>query len=136
MTNLCAIAPGYNNTAGLTLIQDLVSFEGEAFNPPSMYGTYNPGQFRIRGDGTIIINGYPSCAWLFSMITWGQIAYLNRIYCNGQYSGKVTLKTRTDDPLVWGVFNAVMTLEKLTDSRKNYGWQEDWIANFTRMVAL
>lgn len=136
MTSLYAIAPGYNNAGGLTLIQALVDYDGQPFNPPSIYGTYNPGTFRVRGDGMVDIVGYASCAWLFSMITWEQITYLNRRFCNGSYSGKVTLKTRTDDPKVWGVYNAVMTLEKLTESRKNYGFQEDWVANFTRMVAL
>lgn len=138
MTSYYALAAGHNNTGGLTLIQNLMSFEGEPFAVPKIYGTYNPGTFRIRGDGSLYTAGFGSMSLDFGFITWEKDFYLRATFASGGYSGPVTIKTRTDDPLVWPVFNARAIFPKLIDLRTGFGIFEGdtYKVRFVRMVAL
>lgn len=89
------IAAGANNAAGLVNIESLVPSGGTAFYPPEGYGGYNPGQFRIRADGTVYIAGFASTVWRFKKLTRKQYDYLRSTYCGSSYSGNVTIATRT-----------------------------------------
>lgn len=134
---LYAIAPLWNVAlASLTNFESL-SISGEpALKVGGMYGTYDPGVMRIRGDGTLYLAGYPSCALPFPGITRGQVRYLSVTFCNNGYSGKVTIYTRLDDPATYARYNAVMRLPKLSESQKRWSSFQDYIVRFDRLVAL
>lgn len=104
------------------------------FRAPQVYGLYNVGQYRARGDGLIYVAGYASLTWLFAVMTRLQYEYLRTTYCNGGFSGKVTLYTQLGSS-AYSRQNAVMILPTPagTDGAfyafRNYGVQ------MTRLVA-
>lgn len=135
-TNRYALAAGHDNAGGLVFIQNLVSFEGEGFAEPRIYGSYDPGTIKIRGDGMLHFSGFGMTAWQHDFITWEKDFYLRATFANGGYSGPVTLKTRADDPYVFPVFNAVVHFPKLSELRSKFGIFEDYVVKYTRMKRL
>jgi len=131
-----AIAAGYNNAIALAAIEAITPPGDRPFVAPRALGLYDPGQFRIRGDGTLYTAGFASAQWLFSAITQLQVRYLMETYCANGYSGKVTVSTRTDDPDSYANYNAVMLLPKLSESDKKFARFRNYAATFTRMTAL
>lgn len=128
------LAAGWNNAGSLSSIESIIAIEGVF---PAPYGTYNPGVRKIRGDGTLYIAGSPSCQWPFAVVpSYAKHKALMTTYCNGGYSGKVTVATRTDDSATYSNFNAIMTLPFLTEVRTEPGQYQDYIITFTRMVAI
>lgn len=139
------MAPFYNYMIGAgwnVALVSLTNFESLSISgePPlkvgGMYGTYDPGLMRIRGDGTVYLAGYGSCALPFPGITRGQVRYLSTTFCNSSYSGKVTIYTRLDDPATYARFNAIMRLPKLSESQKRWAAFQDYVVRFDRLVAL
>lgn len=120
------IASGYNVAAGsLVNIESITPTSDVAFVAPQVLGTFDPGKYIIRGDGTLYLTGFPTQQWLFSALTRLQLAYLRTTYCSGGWSGLVTINTRLGDtPYVR--YNAVMILPKPSESEgrlyayKNY----------------
>lgn len=133
---LYAIAAGYNVAlAGLSNWESL-SAGGRRFYPPKMYGTFDPGIYRVRGDGTLYIAGFGSCTWLMDTLYYAQYRLLQTAYCNSGYSGKVTIYTQTDTPGTYARYNAVMTLKKHSESQTNFKVFEKEPIAFTRLEAL
>lgn len=130
------LAAGYNNAAGLVNIESITPSGDKAFYPPQGVGAYDPGQFRIRGDGTVYVSGFAATEWLFSKITRAQVRYLQTTYCNSGWSGKVTVATKTDNINTYANFNAVMVLTKLPESQRNFTIYRDYVVRFTRMEAI
>ena len=130
-----AIAAGYNNSIALAAIEAITPPGDKPFLTPRALGLYDPGAFRIRGDGTLYTAGYPTAQWLWSAISQAQVRYLMETYCNNGYSGKVTFSTRTDDPDVYTIYNAVLLLPKLSESDKRYKFFRNYTATFARLAA-
>lgn len=125
----------------LTNIEDIVPSGDTAFYPPDVYGSYNPGQFIIRGDGSVYLSGYPSEDWHWhgnpgGRISRLQVRYLQETYCNNGYSGPVTILTQTDNPGVYGRYNAIMVLPKLPEGGKNFTVFQDYRVQMTRLGSL
>lgn len=133
-----AIGAGYNLPLGsLTNVELIIPTGGTPFYPPESYGTYDPGDDRIRGDGTLYQAGFAFCEWRWGgRITRLQISHLQDTYCAGGRSGKVTIYTKTDDANTYARYNALMLLPKLPDSRHSFTIQQDYNVRMTRMQAL
>lgn len=129
------IAAGFNNAVGLVNVEK-IAIAGERGFIMQNYGHFNPGAFKVRGDGTLFLSGFGSTSWIFEAITKNQFRYLQETYCNNGYSGKVTIRTRTDDPDVYANYNAIMILPKLPDLRKVTSGFADNRVTFTRLVAI
>lgn len=84
-----------------------------SFFAPKAYGFYDPGQRKVRGDGTILMVGFPVVTWVFDVITRLQHEYLIATYSTGgnTYSGKVTINTRLGTS-TYVRMNAVMIIPK------------------------
>ncbi len=140
------IAAGYNVGSGSLVNIETIKPTGDTyFYPPQSYGFYNPGGDIIRGDGSLYVQGYPSTQWVWAgnpsgRLTPGQEYYLQTTYCNGGRSGQVTILTTTDvvssGVPTYARFNAIIRLSKLPDSGKNFKNFGQFVAYFTRMVAL
>lgn len=136
------IGAGYNLPAGsLTNIESITPSGDTAFYPPVSYGLFNPGDFKIRGDGKVYLSGFPSTQWIWTgnpggRITQKQARYLQDTYAGGGYSGTVTIQTQTDNPGTYGRFNAVMILPKLPDAGKNFNVFQQYAVSFSRLEEL
>lgn len=130
------IAAGHDNAAGLVNIEAITPSGDKTFYPPAGVGTYNPGEFRIRGDVSLYIAGEASCEWVFSSLTRAQVRYLMTTYCASSYSGKVTIRTKTDNINTYANYNAVMVLPKLTETERNYTRYRNYRIRFIQVTAL
>ncbi len=131
-----AIASGYNVAlAGLANWESLLA-GGRYFYPPQGFGSFNPGIYRVRGDGTLYIAGFGEIEWVMRYFLYAQHRLLMTSYCNTGYSGKVTIYTKTDNASAYARYNAVMVLPKLSESQTNFKILENYKIRFTRMEAL
>lgn len=137
---LFKIGAGWNLPDGsLTNVEDIHPTNDVNCYPP--VALYNPGNYLIRGDGSLYIAGYPAVQWVFGgnpggKITRLQARYFQDTYCNGGYSGTVTINTLTDNPGTYTRANAVMILPKLPDSGKNFTVFQSYQISLTRIVPL
>lgn len=130
-----ALSPGYN-TDDFTVITGLVPYEGaEPILQFRGWATYDPGIFTVRGDGTLLIEGFPTAQWIFNLLNKYQLKYLMDTYCGGGYSGLVSVQTTSDIPDTLVTFNAVMTIKKLPEQNPYYSFYLPATITFTRMVA-
>lgn len=121
----------------LTNIEDIKPNGDTNFYAP--IALYNPGNFVVRGDGSLYIAGYPEVQWVFQgnpggKLTRLQARYLQNTYCGGLYSGTVSINTLTDNPGTYTLANAVMRLPKLPDSGKNFSIYSQYVISFTRVI--
>lgn len=131
------IGAGHNLPLGsLTNIEDIVPGSDVAFYPPESLGFYDPGQFRVRGDGSVMTAGFPKTEWRWRSITRAQVRHLQDTYCGGGYSGTVTIYTTTDAEDTYTRHNATMILPKLGESSKNFTRYTNYVVRMSRMVAL
>lgn len=130
------IAAGNNNAAGLVAIESITPSSDRPFYAPQSYGSYSPGEARVRADGTVTFSGFAAVEWRFSVLTLRQFAYLQDTYCAGGWSGLVTIRTRTDDPATYANYNAVMVLPTFDDVNRQFKAFRDVTVRFNRLVAL
>lgn len=110
------IAAGHNvPLASLINIETIIPSGDVAFYPPRAWGNYSAGAVRIRTDGHVYLAGYPSVIWRFGLMTRRQFRYLQTTYCNGGYSGAVTIYTRLDNAAQYRRCNAIMVLPQLAE---------------------
>lgn len=137
------LAAGWNNAGALTGLEGLlVANDFLPFKTFRSWGTYSPGEAVIRGDGTIVFDGYPSCQWILGGMTRLQLQYLQDTYCSGGYSGKVTVRTATDNvntstgAPAFENYNAVMRLPTIKDADYKGRSYRQYAIAFTRLVAI
>lgn len=133
------IAAGWNNASGLTGLEGVfVANDFLPFKTFKSWGTFNPGEAFVCSDGSVLFDGYPSCQWVFGVMTRQQLQYLQDTYCGGSYSGHVTIRTSTDNVNTttnapnYENYNAVMRLSPPSE-RKLY---KNYTIQFTRLVAI
>lgn len=131
-----AIAPGWNNAAGLTVIEGLEPFGGRAIQPFRGWATYDPGSFIIRGDGSLYTSGYPTAQWDFAWLSNDQLYYFMTTYGNAGYSGQVTVATTSDVPDTLITYNAIMIIDKLPNQNPYLNQYLGANIRFTRMVQI
>lgn len=137
------LAVGWNNAGQLAGLEGiLIANDFLPFKAHRSWGTYSPGEMVVRGDGTVIFDGYPSCQWIFGGMTRLQLQHLQDTFCNGGYSGKVTLRTATDNvnastgAPAFENYNAIMLLTPLASSTYQQRIYRQYPINFSRLVAL
>lgn len=130
------IAPGWNNYGGLQSIESITPPDDRPFPYPAGFFRFNPGELKTRSDGTFYFAGFPVTEWVFSYLSKRQVRYTQERYCNGGYSGMVTIKTRTDDPDFYQIYNAVMLLPKPSDAQRRGRVWVDYVIRFTRLTAI
>ena len=110
------LAPGYNVALDALTNIELIKPTGDIyFYPPRVYPTYNPGLYRIRGDGSVYLAGYGAQLWHFGVLTYAQYEYLRTTYCSGGFSGPLTIYTRLAT-VFYQRCNAMLILPKPADS--------------------
>lgn len=132
------IAAGYNNAAGLVNIETIKpSSDFLYFWAPVSTDKYSPGIKRVRLDGVRARFGKASTAWPFDLMTFLQFKYIRDTYCNGGYSGKVTIRTRVGVN-TYANFNAVLDMDEESLQRKieNREMYEGVEVRFTGMEPL
>jgi len=133
---LYALAPGYNNQDELVVIEGLTPFGETPIQAFQGWATYDPGQFIIRGDGSLYISGYPTAEWKFAWLSRDQLYYFMTEYGNAGYSGPVTVLTTSDIPDTLITFNAMMVIDKLPNQNAYFDQYLDATIRFTRMVPI
>lgn len=130
------IAAGWNVALGSLVNIESILPGGDTyrFKAPQAYGAYNAGQYRTRGDGQIYLAGYPSLAWTFGVLTRLQFEYLRTTYCNGGFSGKVTIYT-TLGSSAYARMNSVMILPTPAGTDGAFYAFKNYSAQMTRLVA-
>jgi hypothetical protein len=103
------IAAGYDNAGGLVNIGTIIPASNILFPEPIARPNYTPGQRNVRGDGRLYMNGSASQIWLMTRITFAQWDYAKETWCEGGYSGFVTIRTRYVVK-TYSNYNAVLTL--------------------------
>ncbi|RMG82108.1 MAG: hypothetical protein D6712_15230 [Chloroflexi bacterium] len=128
------IASGHNNTAGLTLIEELTDSDGVLFYPVNDRYQYQPGEFITRGDGIVIPIGLPTLQWQ-SHLTLAQWDYIYTSLLGNTYSGTVTIRTRTTTD-TYANYNAILSITPPTDYDVLNGWINNFIWQFTHLEAI
>lgn len=129
------IAAGNNNAAGLVNIETIVPSGDVAFYPPEGYASYDPGIFRVRGNGLTTTAGFAATAWVWTRLTRAQFEYLQDTYCASGWSGLVTIRTRIGRR-TYANYNAVLTLTKPKDSQMRRPIWYEYRVDFSRMGVL
>lgn len=130
------LAPNWDNFGDLATLEGTEAPDGLLFPYPNAYFKYSPGEVRTRADGTYHYVGFPYTDWGYSYLTKSQVRYIQDTYCNGGYSGKVTVQTRTDDPDFYQIFNAVLLLPKHSDSSRRGKVFVDYALRFARLIPI
>ncbi len=136
------IGAGWNLPLGsLTNVELIKPTSDKYFYPPRSFGTFNPGQYRVRGDGMIYTAGKQSVDWPWfgnpeGRLTPAQAKYLSDTYCSSGVSGKVTVYTKTRDSNSYARYNAVMILSPYPESGINFNNFGRFIAHMTALVPL
>lgn len=105
------------------------------FFAPKAYGFYDPGQRKVRGDGTILMVGFPVVTWVFDVITRLQHEYLIATYSTGgnSYSGKVTINTRLGTSS-YSRMNAIINIPKPIEADGPTYAFRNYRVEFTRLA--
>jgi hypothetical protein len=132
------LASGWNVAAGSLVNIESIKPTGDTyyFFAPKAYGFYDPGQRKVRGDGTILMVGFPLVTWEFDVITRLQHEYLIATYSTGgnTYSGKVTINTRLGTS-TYVRYNAVMIIPKPIEADGATYAFRNYRVLFTRLAA-
>lgn len=133
---LYALAPGWNNTDDLVVIEGLTPFGETAIQAFQGWATYDPGSWIIRGDGSLYTAGYPTATWKFGWLSRDQLYYFMTTYGGSGYSGQVTVATTSDIPDTLTIYNAVMIIDKLPNQNPYFNQYLDANLRFTRMTPI
>lgn len=133
---LYAIGAGYNVAAiSLTNIETIKPTNDFMYiQAPQAINFYDPGTRKIRGDGTVQDVGFAMVDWQEDIFTVLALDKFRTDYCNGGWSGKVTINTRLGGRTYFRM-NAIMILPKPVDSGYQPLRYEPYIIKFARLVA-
>lgn len=126
---------GYNVALASLVNIETIAVAGRRFTAPKALGSFDPGIYRVRTDGTLYLAGYPSQHWFFAVITFAQYNYLRTTYCASGFSGKVTVYTRPGTE-AYARYNAILRLPKPSEHEDAFFAFKKHGALLTRMVAL
>lgn len=124
-----AIAPNWDNAAGLRDWTSIIASDGERFPPPNDRGQFSDGVDRRMNTGGVLMAGLPVDRLVFPWLSDAQIKYLHDTLNGGAESGNVTVKVHT--ALSVGrtdvfPYNAVMNLnlnQTATLTRRRNGFE-------------
>lgn len=105
------------------------------FYNPVAIGNFDPGNPNVRGDGLLSFNGFPSVAWLFPVMTRLQLAYARTTWCNGGWSGFVTIYSTNGDT-TYARYNANLLLSLPNQFDGSFYANKNVRMAMTQLVAL
>ncbi len=130
------IAAGYNVSIGsLVNIETIKPTNDQYFHAPQSIGFYDPGQPNVRGDHLYAFNGFASAPWFWAAMTRAQLAYIRTTYCNGGWSGPVTIYTTTGD-ITYARYNADMLVSLYNVMDGKFYAPKGVLLNMTGLIAL
>lgn len=104
------IAAGHNVALGsLTNIETIKPTGADYFPMLQAIGNFNQGNAYVRGDGLYSFNGFSSVVWFFAAAQRLHLSYSRTTWCNGGWSGPVTIYTTTGDT-TYARYNANLLL--------------------------
>lgn len=133
--DLHGMAPGHNAMS----IPQFISFEtdtGFFFDPPRTLGNFTEGQLTQLGDDSLGLEGKPSLEGEWDYWEDGSFhRYLSLTFCNGGYSGQVTIFVTTDTEDEYHTWNATLKLPVLSQIQRDplTGWYENPKITWTSM---
>lgn len=110
MADIYQLAEGYDNTAGYVAIEG-VEVVGEDIHHVSSVGTFAAAREILTLDKVVHDDGDDEWEWLIAAMTPEQYKYIKDTFLDGERSGPVTVRTKTNDG-VWVDRNAVLTLPR------------------------
>lgn len=121
------IGAGYNLPQGsLTNVELIQDYNGKYLYAPQGFPTYLPGLPKIRLNDMDFNSGYPSVEWKWTgngnqgYITYGGARKLRTDYFNGQWSGTLTIYTKTTNEGAYERYNAVGKMSFFPESAPNF----------------
>jgi len=128
-----SIAAGYNNEAGLDLIEDILVSGQALHSSVTSLGSFEEGLERGYLNGLVEDTGFAEWSWVFTAMTPDEYQYIKDTYLGGQRSGFVTVRTKNNGGN-YANYNAVATLQK--NPRLDAGFYVDVEVKFTQGDAL
>lgn len=126
MSQEYSIAAGWNNAAGLTVIEDLTDGTDNFYTVRIV--DYERGIARNNADGTRYLDGLATVRWQ-SIVTHSQLEYLQ-----SNFEGKVTIRTRLYRQQDYANYNAVLLLDTVFAYPRPRASEVTW--TFRRLEAL
>lgn len=105
------------------------------FYSPIAIGYFDPGKPNVRGDGLLSFNGYSSVTWVFRVMTRLQLDYARTTWCNGGWSGPVTIYSTTGG-IAYARYNAVLILSLPAQFDGSFYANKNVKMVMTQLVAL
>lgn len=131
------IAAGNNVALGSLVRLHSIRPTGDThyFYDPIAIGNFDPGNPNVRGDGLLAFNGFPSVVWLIKVMTRIQLAYARTTWCNGGWSGPVTIYSTNGDT-TYARYNANLLLSLPNQFDGSFYANKDVKMVMTQLVAI
>jgi len=133
MSQQYALAAGHNNAAGLITLSKTNVGGRPIFVRGA--GGYRPGELVVNLAGGLAPLGFASETWIVSVLLYAQYEWLRNTFCAGGYSGRVTVRTRTDG-LAYANYNAILHVPASGELTRVLGRYENVELRLLEMVAL
>lgn len=137
------IGPGYNLPLGsLTNVELIVDSTGRTLYPPQVFPSYLPGLAVVRLNGIEFERGRPSVEWLWTgnsnkgYMTYNGARTLRENYFGGNWSGSLTIYTKTSNESSYTLYNAIGTIRKHPESDANFRIFQRFGIKMSRLMAL
>lgn len=128
------IAAGYNvPLISLTDITAVTDGVNHFVDPKAIY-SYTPGQRLIRADGSVFNAGFAEVSWIMGILFFTQLPYAMTTWCNGTWSGPVTILTSLANIGSFQRMNAQLILPQPTELKSQMGWFVDAPFKFTMLT--
>lgn len=124
----------------LTYIEDIV-VNGAHVYPPQGFGFYSAGLQAWRGNGVANYQGYPSTEWKWTgqggngWFPYAQATSIKNTFLGGNWSGTVTVYTKTDQNSAYALYNATATIYQVAESGANFKAYTRFGIRLSHMVA-
>lgn len=125
-TDLQGIVAGHNNTP--IPFYDIVTDDGHYFDPPDTTGTFDEGELQQRGDDSLTLAGIAFIEAVWDIFEFQDyLIYLRDNYCDGGYSGQVTIDVSTEQDDVFSRWNCTMHIPKISEVERDRetGWYKN-----------
>lgn len=131
------IYPGHNVSLNTLVNIETIKPTNDTryFYAPVAEGYSDPGTPYINGAGYVSFNGFESVVWSFIIMTRLQLLYAKTTWCNGGWSGPVTIYS-TNGGLTYARYNANMLISLPKEFDGSFFANKGVKFTMTRLVQL
>lgn len=131
------IAAGHNVALNSLVNIETIKPTGDTkyFYSPQAIGNYIAGNANVRGDGLYSFNGKDAVPWYFPVMTRKQLAYARSTWCNGGWSGYVTIYSTAGDE-TYARYNADLLISFYSVMDGKFFANKGVVMSMTGLVAL